>query len=121
MNYNFTIHVTCPLALTRYKYNEFQVVIVSQKLSCKANYTRPFFLIMKKSKLMSTLTWIGESVNIFFYFIGIASFKGGFNKIVKILICHGSQYSKCLISKIFEGIGTFISTLLKCNHKLVNY
>ncbi len=56
MNYNFATHVTCPLALIVYKYDKFQVVITIQKLSCKANYTRPLFLTMKKSKLMSTLT-----------------------------------------------------------------
>jgi len=104
VNYNFVTHVTCSLAFTMYKYDEFQVVIATQKWSCKANYTRPLFLIMKKSKLMSTLIWIGENVNIFFYFIGIASFKGGFIKIVKILICHASQYSKCLISRFLKEL-----------------
>jgi hypothetical protein len=104
MNYNFATHITCPLAFKVYKYDKFQVVIAIQKLNCKANYTRPLFLIMKKSKLMSTLTWIGEGVNIFFYFIGIASFKGVFNRIVKILIYHAAQYSKCLISRFLEEL-----------------
>jgi len=37
---------TCLLTLIVYKYNELQMVIVTQKLSCKASHKRPFFFIM---------------------------------------------------------------------------
>jgi len=46
MSCNSTIHVTCPLAFTTYKYNELQVVIVTQKLNCKASCKRPLFFIV---------------------------------------------------------------------------
>jgi hypothetical protein len=46
VNYNFTIHVTCLLTLTTYKYNELQVSSTTQKLSCKANCKTLFFLVM---------------------------------------------------------------------------
>jgi hypothetical protein len=46
MNHNFTIRTTCSLTLTMYKYYELQVVIVIQKLSCKAGCKRPRFLIV---------------------------------------------------------------------------
>jgi hypothetical protein len=47
MNCNFATYATCPLALTTYKYNELQVSSTTQKLSCKANYKTPLFLIVK--------------------------------------------------------------------------
>ncbi len=37
MSCNFTIHASCPLALTTYKYNELQVFGATQKLNCKAS------------------------------------------------------------------------------------
>jgi hypothetical protein len=46
MNGNFTIHVTCSLALTTYKYSEVQMFDAMQKLNYKVNYKTPFFLIM---------------------------------------------------------------------------
>ncbi len=46
INCNFATHGTCPLALTTYKYSELQMSSTIQKLSCKANYNTPFFLIM---------------------------------------------------------------------------
>jgi len=44
VNYNYTTHVTCPLALIAYKYNELQMSYATQKLSYKANCKTPFFL-----------------------------------------------------------------------------
>ncbi len=46
MNCNFTTHTTYLLTLIMYKYNELQVVIATQKLSCKANHIRFFFFIL---------------------------------------------------------------------------
>ncbi len=46
MSYNYATHVTCPLALTMYKYSELQVSSATQKLSCKASCKTPLFLIM---------------------------------------------------------------------------
>jgi hypothetical protein len=46
VNCNFVTHATCPLKLTMYKYSELQVSVATQKLSCKANYKTPLFLIM---------------------------------------------------------------------------
>ncbi len=46
MNCNFTTHVICLLALMMYKYSELQVSSATQKLSCKASYKAPLFLIV---------------------------------------------------------------------------
>jgi hypothetical protein len=51
MNYivcmmNFTIHATCSLALTTYKYSEYQMSSAIEKFNCKANCIT-FFLIVK--------------------------------------------------------------------------
>jgi len=46
LNCNFATHATCSLEFTTYKYNELQVFFVIQKLSCKANYKTPIFLIV---------------------------------------------------------------------------
>jgi len=43
MSYNSTIHATCLLTLTVYKYNKLQVFGATQKLSCKANCQKTFF------------------------------------------------------------------------------
>jgi hypothetical protein len=43
MNCNFVTHVTCPLALTTYKYNELQMSSTTEKLSSKASCKTPFF------------------------------------------------------------------------------
>jgi len=34
VNCNFATHPSCPLALTSYKYNEFQMSFVTQKCNC---------------------------------------------------------------------------------------
>jgi hypothetical protein len=46
MNYNSTIHATCLLALTMYKYSELQMSSTTQKLSCKASCKTPIFLVV---------------------------------------------------------------------------
>jgi len=46
VNCNFVTRATCLLKLTMYKYSELQVSVATQKLSCKANYKTPLFLIM---------------------------------------------------------------------------
>jgi hypothetical protein len=46
MSCNSTTPATYLLALTTYKYNELQVFSAIQKLSCKANYKTPLFLIV---------------------------------------------------------------------------
>jgi hypothetical protein len=40
---NFATHATCPLKFMVYKYNELQVSIVTQKLSCKVSCKTPLF------------------------------------------------------------------------------
>jgi hypothetical protein len=45
MSCNSTIHATCLLALTTYKYSELQVFSTIQKLSCKASCKTPFFIV----------------------------------------------------------------------------
>jgi hypothetical protein len=40
---NFTIHVTCLLTFTSHKYDELQMVIATQKLSCKVSYRKSSF------------------------------------------------------------------------------
>ncbi len=47
MNCNFATHVTCPLALMTYKYNELQVSFTTKKLSYKVSCQTPFFLIVQ--------------------------------------------------------------------------
>jgi hypothetical protein len=42
MSCNSTIHAICLITLTSSKYVELEVVIVTQKLSCKANCKTPF-------------------------------------------------------------------------------
>ncbi len=46
MNCNSIVHVTCPLTLVAYKYNELQMSSTTQKLSCKASCKTPLFLII---------------------------------------------------------------------------
>jgi hypothetical protein len=46
MSCNFATHAICLLEFTTYKYSELQVFIATHKLSCKANYKTPFFLIV---------------------------------------------------------------------------
>ncbi len=46
MNCNFTIHATCSLIFTTYKYNELQMSFATQKLNCKAICKTPFFKIV---------------------------------------------------------------------------
>jgi len=57
MNYNFTIHATCPLAnaFMTYKYSELQVSSTTPKLNCKASCKTPVFLIMTISLLENGL------------------------------------------------------------------
>jgi len=43
MSCNFAIHAICLLTLTTYKSNELQMVIGTQKLSCKANCKMTLF------------------------------------------------------------------------------
>ncbi len=54
MSCNSTIHATCPLTLTTYKYNELQVSCAIQKSSCKASYKTPLFLIVKYVVIKTT-------------------------------------------------------------------
>ncbi len=54
MSCNSTIHVTCPLTLTSYKYNELQMSCATQKLNCKASYKTPLFLIVKYVVIKAT-------------------------------------------------------------------
>jgi hypothetical protein len=37
VNYNFATHATCSLEFMSYKYNELQMSVATQKLSCKAS------------------------------------------------------------------------------------
>jgi hypothetical protein len=50
MNYNSATCVTCSLTFIAYKYIELQMSSIIQKLSCKASYKIPFFLIMLQCK-----------------------------------------------------------------------
>jgi hypothetical protein len=43
---NFATHAICPLAFMTDKYNELEVSFATQKLSCKASYKTPVFLIV---------------------------------------------------------------------------
>ncbi len=49
VNYNFVTHAIYSSALMMFKYNELQMSIATEKLSCKANCKTPFFLIMNVS------------------------------------------------------------------------
>jgi hypothetical protein len=46
VSYNSTTHAICSLTVTTYKYDELQLVITTQKLSCKTSCRRPLILIM---------------------------------------------------------------------------
>jgi hypothetical protein len=49
-------HATCPIAFIQCrKYNELQMVITTQKVSCKHNCKTPIFLIMHESQLGSQM------------------------------------------------------------------
>jgi hypothetical protein len=56
VSYNFTIHATCSLTLTTYKYNELQMSSAIQKL--KANCKTPFFRNACNGWVLTCIKWV---------------------------------------------------------------